>query len=289
MRQSADVIVPFLGPIFWAMDKLRWYPSDWKVTHTPVIRKPAKADYALPRAWHPVVLSDGLARLLNRCKTEYLTEQCERTGVLPSTHFGGRKRRSTVDSIHWLVSAVKAAWRKGQVASVLFLNVKGAFPSVAIDRLVHELRAAGVPNEHGEWMIRRLEGRRTILTFDDFKSQAFDIDGGLDQGDPRSGISYMIYNAGLLRCLNAAAGESGGLFIDDAYLLAIGNSMEETHGTLKSIMERPEGVFEWAEAHNCEFGVDKFQLIDFTRRREPDPTHIGKTRSIMRPDITLRG
>ena len=99
----------------------------------------------------------------------------------------------------------------------------------------------------------------------------------------------MIYNAGLLRCLNAAAGESGGLFIDDAYLLAIGNSMEETHGTLKSIMERPEGVFEWAEAHNCEFGVDKFQLIDFTRRREPDPTHIGKTQSLSRPDITLRG
>jgi hypothetical protein len=26
-------------------------------------------------------------------------------------------------------------------------------------------------------------------------------------------------------------------------------------------------VFDWAEEHNAKFGLDKFQLVDFTRKR----------------------
>ena len=152
--QNVDLLIPFLRPIFRATDELKWYPQHWKETQTSVIKKPGKSDYTIPGAWQPVVLSDGLARLLNRCKTNMLVEQCERTGVLQYYHFGGRAGRSTVDSIHTLVSSIKNAWRKGKVVSILFLDVKGAFPSVAIDRLAHELRVAGIPVEHVEWMLR---------------------------------------------------------------------------------------------------------------------------------------
>jgi hypothetical protein len=93
------------------------------------------------------------------------------------------------------------AWRKGQVVSVSLLDVKGAFPRVDIERLVHNLRTRGVPKEHTEWMMRRLSGRHTRMKFDDCKSHLFDIDGGLDQGDPLSVITYMLYNACFLECL----------------------------------------------------------------------------------------
>lgn len=80
------------------------------------------------------------------------------------------------------------------VALTLFLDVKGAFPSVAIDRLVEELRKVGAPKEQVDWMQCRLDGQTTELIFDDFRSQPFIIDNGLDQGDPISGIMYMVYN-----------------------------------------------------------------------------------------------
>jgi hypothetical protein len=92
-----------------------------------------------------VVLSDGHARLLNKCKTEDLVSNCEHLGILPHNHFGGRPGRSTTDSVHLLVPMVKDAWRKGLVVLVLFLDVKGMFPSVDIERLVHNLRARGGP------------------------------------------------------------------------------------------------------------------------------------------------
>src|ERR1700723_175242 len=219
-----------------------------------------------------MVLSSGHARLLNKCKTEDLVQNCEKLGILPKNHFGGRPGRSTTDSVHLLVQMIKDAWRKGLVVSVLFLYVKGAFPSVDIKRLVHNLRERGIPKEHTDWMLRRLEGRKTRLLFDDFKSRFLEIEGGLDQGDPLSVITYLLYNACFLECLQMEEGERGALFIDDAYVLVTGSDFTETHQQLQDIMERRGGIFDWAAAHNCEFGIDKFQLIDFTRRLGPHPT-----------------
>jgi hypothetical protein len=184
---------------------------------------------------------------------------------------------------------IKDAWRKGLVVSVLFLDVKRAFPSVDIERLVHNLRAKGIPKQHTDWMLRRLEGRRTRLSFDDFKSRFFEIEGGLDQGDPLSVITYLLYNACFLECLRAEQGERGALFIDDAYVLVTGSDFAETHRKLKDIMERTGGIFTWAAEHNCEFGIDKFQLIDLTRRLGPHPTLPKRKAPLPRPSLVLRG
>jgi ribonuclease HI len=288
-RNAREILVPYLGPIFRATDNLGWYPEEWKMTETPVIRKPGKTDYTVPGAWRPVVLSDGYARLLNKCKTEDVVSNCERKGILPANHFGGRPGRSTTDSVHLLIQMVKDAWRKGLVVSVLFLDVKGAFPSVDIKRLVHNLRARGVPREHTEWMMRRLEGRQTTLTFDDFRSTMLAIDSGIDQGDPLSVITYLLYNACFLECLRQEHGERGALFVDDAYVLITGVDFGDTHRKIELIMERPGGVFDWARDHNCEFGVDKFQLLDLTRRLIPHPSLPRCKAQMPRPTMVLRG
>ena len=93
-----------------------------------------------PSAWHPIVLSDSMARLLNSCQAEDMTTMCERYNILPANHFGVRLGRTTTDLIHLLTKTIKDTWWKGQVASILFLDVKGAFPSVDIDRLIHNMR-----------------------------------------------------------------------------------------------------------------------------------------------------
>jgi hypothetical protein len=287
-KNTKEILTMHLGPIYRATDTFQWYPDDWKITSTPVIRKPGRTDYTAPGAWRPVVLSSGHARLLNSSKTDDIVMQCERMGILPAMHFGGRPGRSTTDSVHLLVQTVKDAWRKGMVVSVLFLDVKGAFPSVDTRRLAHNMRMMGIPKEHAEWMMRRLTGRKTTLTFDNLQSGEFDIDNGLDQGDPLSGITYILYNSGFLLCLKPERGERGALFIDDAYILVIGHSFEETHAKLEDVMVRPGGVFEWAKIHNCEFGLDKFQLMDLSRKRVPHPALPRRKIPLPRPDLKLQ-
>jgi hypothetical protein len=127
------------------------------------------------------------------------------------------------------VQTIKNAWRKGKVILMLCLDIKGAFPSIDIKRLIHNMCMMEIPEEHAEWMLRRLHGQRTVITFDDFRSAEMDVDNGLDQGDPLSRITYIIYNLTFMKCIRWDKGEREALFIDDVYLLMIGDSFTETH------------------------------------------------------------
>jgi len=55
---------------------------------------------------------------------------CEKYDILPANHFSVRPGWTTMDLIHLLTKMIKDTWHKGQVALALFLDVKGAFPSI---------------------------------------------------------------------------------------------------------------------------------------------------------------
>jgi len=223
------------------------------------------------------------------CKTEDAAKMAEKEGLLPPNHFGGRPGMGTMDSIHMVVKTIKDAWRKGLVASVLFLDVKGAFPSVAMDTLIHKLRMRGVPREHVEWVKRRNMGRKTKIVFDDYESEPFNVDDGLDQGDAQSLILYILYNANILLIPVLQNGEWSFIFVDDVALITTGADFADTHRKLKEMMEREGGVLEWARKHNCTFGIEKFQLLDAGRKTISNPLGTGKRIPMHRPTLVIAG
>ena len=268
---AREELIPFLSLLYCATNTLKYYPQEWACTKTLIPKKPGKPDYTSPSAWCPIVLSDGMARLLNSCQAEDMTMMCEKYDILPANHFGARPGHTTTDSIHLLTKTIKDAWHKGQVASVLFLDVKGAFPSIDIDRLIHNMRKRGIPKEYMEWMKRRLENRQTMISFDDYQTEAFKVLNGLDQGDPYSGVSHLIYNADILKIPVLKAGEWILLFVDDAMIIVCGKNFNKTHEKLRNIMNCTGRVFKWAKTHNCKFGIEKFQLLDATKKWIPNP------------------
>ena len=222
-----------IGHIFRATHTLKYYLKKCANMQMLIIKKPGKTDYTNPSAWRPIVLSDGLAKLLNACHTEDILTKCEQLNLLPDNHFGGHPGHSTTDSVHLLIKTIKDAWRKEEVALTLFLDVKGAFPSVHVDRLIHNMRKRGVPKQYTNWMRRRLENRTTTLTFDSYSTQEFQVTNGLDQGDPFSVICYIIYNADILSIVDSKT-EHGLLFIDDAAIIATGKTFEIMHNKLET-------------------------------------------------------
>ena len=150
-----------------------------------------------------------------------------------SFHFGGRLGRATTDSIHLLIKTVKDAWRKGEVASLLCLDVKAAFPSAAVDVLLLEMKRCGIPMGHMEWFKSRLEGRKTSLLFDDYKSNTFNIKEGIDQGDARFLITWIIYNHQILKIFKKVNKETSFLFMDDTVILVTGPDFTAMHMRLK--------------------------------------------------------
>jgi hypothetical protein len=74
---AREDLVPHLAPLFHATNTLNYYPQEWSLTETVILKKPGKPDYTLPTAWRPIILSDGMARLLNSCQTKDIVTMCE--------------------------------------------------------------------------------------------------------------------------------------------------------------------------------------------------------------------
>ena len=115
----------------------------------------------------------------------------------------------------------------------------------------------------------------------------FIVANGLDQGDPFSGICYLINNADLMKIPIPRLGELVLLFMDDVAIIVIGKDFVETHTKLCNIMNHVRGIFKWAKEHNCEFGIEKFQLLDITRRLTPNPVNPRKRIPIPRRTLVL--
>ncbi|KAJ3973003.1 hypothetical protein EV361DRAFT_765420, partial [Lentinula raphanica] len=120
----------------------------------------------------------------------------------------------------------------------------------------------GVPEAIIQWMKRRYERRTTQLSFNDYLSDPFEVPGGEDQGDPFSAVGYILYAAGLLKSLQVERKEEGFAFMDDLAGMKWGTDIKEIHADLEQMMGHRDGVLDWAQTHNCQFGIPKFKLVD---------------------------
>ena len=175
-----------------------------------------------------------------------------------------------------LTHKIKDTWRSRKVASVLFLDVQGAFPNVVKEVLIHNMRIRGVPQKYIQVTERILTGRKTKLSFNDFVSSSIHINNSNNQGRPLSMIYYVFYNAGLLEISPPTAKDKIQFgYVDDVALLAIGDDLAETHKKLTNMMTRPKGAFNWSESHNSQFELSKLALMDFsTKPHQPSPLTI---------------
>ena len=230
-----------------------------------VLRKLGKPRYDIPKVYRPIVLLNTMGKLLTAIISEQLTYYMEIYSLLPPTHFGGRPGRTTTDALHALTYKIKDVWRKRQVISVLFLDIKGAFPNVVNERLIHNLKTRRVPLKIVKFIQNLLKERNTTLKFDDYISEKIALDNGIGQGDPLSMNLYQYYNADILD-IPSGDHEAAAAYVDDAILVATAKDFTVTHNTLADMMSRTGGVVEWSNKHNSKFEFSKLALIDFAHR-----------------------
>ena len=266
---AAEHLVPFMGPIYRATFNHDFYPEQWQQSRTVVLRKPGKPSYTVAKSYRPIALMDTMGKILSSCVASSLAYEAEKLQLLPINHFGGRKGRCTTDAIHTLIASVKNAWRRGDVVSVLFLDVQSAFPSTVPKRLFHNMRMRGVPAIYTEWLSRKMTGRTTILDFNDIASSPFEVTSGLDQGCPLSPILYLFYNTPLLELSEDKKGELSVAFLDDSTLACSSKSLAQTRSTLHDMMHRPSGALQWSREHNSSFELSKLVVMDFVGPGKP--------------------
>ena len=108
-----------------------------------------------------------------------VAEAAEWNGLLPDEQMGNRANRSTELAVRLVVAQVQEAWRQGATASLLQLDISGAFDTVNHIRLLDTLRAYGFPGWLVRWIKAWLENRRAILFFDGQATEPIPVKAGV--------------------------------------------------------------------------------------------------------------
>jgi hypothetical protein len=93
--------------------------------------------------------------------------------VLPLTHIGRRKHRSSKHALHAVTAKIYEQWNNSkdrQVASLLLLDVSRAFNNISHKQLLHNLRKRKVDENTVYWIVSFLSDRHTYILVNRFKS-----------------------------------------------------------------------------------------------------------------------
>ena len=132
----------YIEPLFHTTFKLAIYPAEWKDSITQVPQQPGKANYMAPGAYRPITLLDTIGKVLSSCVAKNIMKMAEKHRLPPDNHFGCRPGHTTMDALHYVIGTAKDAWWRG--------NVLGAFPSIILDQLIHNMWRRGISQKYTE-------------------------------------------------------------------------------------------------------------------------------------------
>jgi hypothetical protein len=163
LSKCADILIHRLYHIYTTIIRQGTYYDPWKQFMTVVLRKPGKPKYSVPKAYRPIALLNTLAKLFSAIITKQLMFYAEKFNLLPSNHFGGRPKRTASNAVHLLVHCIENKWWHGNVVSVLFLDIEGAFPNAVNEQLIHNLQKRRVPSKIIRFVANMLSASMTTF------------------------------------------------------------------------------------------------------------------------------
>ena len=251
--------------LFQACLTLGYHPLEFKKARTIALKKQGKdKDYTKVDSYRPIALLESLGKALERIVASRLSTLAENHSLLPKFQMGARSRRNTITALDLLTEQIHTIWNCGNqwVASMLCLDVTGAFDHVSHPQLLHILRQYGIPTWIVNWVESFLQDRQSTLQIVFEESDLRPVQSGIPQGSPISPILFLFFNEELVRICNGFGLRSSAIgFVDDINILAWSNSTENNCIALTRIHSQ---CCKWARKHGATFSPTKYELIHLT-------------------------
>ena len=237
-------------------------PSQWRHAKIVPLKKPNKADYRVAKAWRPISLLSTLGKALEAVVAERVSYAVETFGLLPTNHFGARKKRSAGQALLLLQEHIYNVWRRSRGLSIVSFDVKGAYNGVCKERLLQRLIVRGMPPNLVRWIDAFCSDRMATILVNGHCSESRELQqAGLPQGSPLLPILFLFFNADLVqRKLDQNGGSIA--FVDDYTAWVTGHSAEANREGVQAIIDQ---ATEWERRSGATFESDKTVLVHFTR------------------------
>jgi exonuclease III len=259
-------LTPHLLRIFNASIRNGYHPKAWKASITIVLRKEDKGDYTSIDSYRPIALLNTMGKLLEIIIARKISELAETNNLLPETQMGARKSRSTETALHLLTEQIHTIWNipgKRQVATMLCMDISGAYDHVSHARLLDNMKKRRIPESLLRWVKSFLCERIAVVKVYEGETEPMEVKTGIPQGSPISPILFLFFVQDLLNMTNnEALRTSSFAFVDDTHILTYGDSTERNCRTLERIHKECE---EWSRTHGAKFAPKKYELIHFAK------------------------
>jgi len=164
-----------------------------------------------------------------------------------------------------MVDRAHAPWLKGHITSVLLMDIKAVFPSVAKGVPVNLMNVRQMDGDRIRWTEICLSERTVDMIIQGNAMERQPVEAGVPQCSPVSPILFEIYTSGLIKWVEENLSEAEGLSIVDALGWA---SIGTNVNYVVSILARCAAMgIEWASGIGLQFNTAKTEAALFTRRR----------------------
>ena len=107
-------------------------PTQWRNAKIIPLKKTGKGDYTIGKAWRPISLLSTLGKILESVIADRISYAVETFGLLPTNHFGARRKHSAEQALILLQEHIYNAWREQLLQR---LTARGMPPTLgAVDR-----------------------------------------------------------------------------------------------------------------------------------------------------------
>ncbi|KID94541.1 reverse transcriptase, partial [Metarhizium majus ARSEF 297] len=223
----------------------------FKEAEVVMITKPGKRDLTSPRAWRPISLLSCLGKGLERLVA----------------------RRLAWAAVHYAVLHIAFSERK--VATLVTMDIQGAFDTVMRNRLILRLRQQGWPLPLVKWAASFMSNRAARVRYQDITTEYAPLLCGLPQGSPASPILFLLYTKPIYK-LGFQLGRLS--YADNTAILKTGRTLRET---AKLATADVRELISWGAANSITFDPEKTEVMHFSHKKDdtsPSVTHGGITK-----------
>ncbi|KAJ3525821.1 hypothetical protein NM208_g11477 [Fusarium decemcellulare] len=278
IKMARIQLVPFLTRLFRACLRLSYHPDIFKHAITVILPKDGKDNYNDPKSWRPIALLPALGKLLEKIVAGRIKKLAADKNLLPNSQYGAAGK-STSHALQDLLRPVYDAWSRGirwrevirkvtkeakKKATVMSLDISGAYDHVARDKLLEILVAKGLPR----WMVMFvwsfLSNRSTVLKMPGSTTKQFFVNIGIPQGSPLSPILFLFFTAPVFEEIRSIYGAAiySFAYVDDTYLVAVSTSYDQN---CKGLEKAHEAILGWAGRTGVTFSPHKYKVMHFKR------------------------
>ena len=237
------------------------HPKPFKEAEVVMIAKPGRRDLTSPRAWRPVSLLSCLGKGLERLIARRLSWAAVHYSVLHPQQAGALPKRSATDLVAALIHDIEEAFARKKVATLVTMDIQGAFDTVMRNRLVLRLREQGWPDHLARWAESFMRDRSARVRYQDTLTPFTPLQCGLPQGSPVSPILFLLYTEPIYR-LGNPQGRFG--YADDTAILSIGDTVDESTAMASSAIAE---MVRWGAENGVSFDPKKTEVMHFSRSK----------------------